>query len=904
MVDFVNCNYEEALVQRLETASRELFVLLPDEGEEDRRILLENTEALNRELNSYRKLKSNLVESTQLSAIVKRKLREQYVPKSLYTQFDIANLRTVKDFVGFVNHNLVFFREVFPTQDSITETVASLDPIGFRPFEVEYPNIAVRLRSGPVSSAEVNGLIRENGIDPRLFASQVRTKRNSVFDLLNKFLAKLGIGIGIMGSFCALVEDVFALSKGQRDLTGNSAQFLGNFTNVLGLINPKAGEVVEQVQELISLLTSAQQASTDVATNIEGAFSALGGALGVIIKFADVVKAAKGETQPSGGIEVSWNLPAISAAILANDLKLTIPIPQTGKPLGDINQDGVMNGDDATAFDTYITNTATPEVKSYVDNIFLPYLNQNAAGYSEFSNLPGASQSGGSQSASNALSSLSSVAGAIGAGPGSGDFGISKILQTISIATSIISSIQSLANGSKPVNIQGLFGQLDQILQLGDQATQDMFKDFNGAAREYKTTVDEALKEAESVAVDDKPKAAEISEQNQASLENNITQALEISGENSKNLGPRLVDMVNGVRNGIRQLAAVGVLENLEQQISSVIDQSASGLKSRISLFSPSSINNGFNVNMSSSFGKMAGLIGQASNAASEDTTNAMKDSVKGMIAQSAEKFRQKNKEEVEFVALRFCKLVAEIERMYEQITKPLETTTSNFSDANRNLSRVGNEVTIRAVQAGALRLDTQARIAAMQQAGSIPATQASFYTTPAGVITNVPTQNTLPMDVLPPLPADYEFPSYDDAIAGRGGILYAPGPSSRLSGRAGFTAKSAGGGVDTEALRRLYQLAQQWGQTIRINSAYRSPAANAAAGGAKNSFHMTGKAFDCGVSGRSNQIIFMNLAYRVGFRGFGSYGTFTHIDTRGGPSSWGSFRYYDLPGPPGAKVG
>jgi hypothetical protein len=904
MVDFNNCSYEEALVQRLEAASREFFTLQPEDSEEARRILNENTQVLNRELTNYRKLKSDLATSNKLNDGLKRQIRERYVPKDLYSAFDLANIRNAKELGNFVAVNQIFFREVFPTPDKVLEVVADLDPLNFRTLDAEYPSIAIRLRSGPLTSAEVDGLIKENGLDPKLFTEQVKTKRKNIFDLLNGFLSKLGIGIGIMGSFCALVEDVFALAKGQRDLTGNSAQFLGNFTNVLGLINPKAGEVIGQVQELISLMTSAQQASVDVATNLQGALSTLAGALGIAMKFADVLKAAQGDTSQESGVEVDWDLEKISTAILAADTKFAVILESTGKPLGDINQDGLYDTNDSTALDNYIAETTTPEITLYIEKTFLTYLNKNASDFSEFSKIPSASDPDSSMS--SVLSNLSAAAGAIGAGPGSGDFGLSKIIQTLSVASSIASSIQSLASGSKPVNIKGLFSQLEQIIGLGSQAAEGMFKDFKTVADDYKNTVEDSLKEAEKLAVDDKPKTAEISDSNQQSLEDNITKALETSAENSKNLGPRLIEAVNKIRNGIRQLAAVGVLEDLNTKLTDVVDKSASELKSRVGLMSPTSIGNGFNINMLSSFGKMAGKIAQANAITSEDSIKTMKDSVTGMVAQSSEKFRQKNKEEVEFVALRFCKLAAEIERIYKDVTAPIEAMVSSFSATDVALSSSSAEVTIRAVQAGALRLDTQARIAAMQQAGTIPANQSSPFVTAAGVRTNVPPQGTFPSGVVPPLPSDYEFPSYEDAIAGRGGVLYSPGPASRLSGPAGFIAKSASGGVDPDAMRYLYALARSWGRTITVNSAYRSPKANDAAEGSKTSNHLRGKAFDCSTNGLTNQekVIFCNLAYNAGLTGIITYPTFIHIalsNEKG--STGGPFNYFALPGPVGSKI-
>jgi hypothetical protein len=72
-------------------------------------------------------------------------------------------------------------------------------------------------------------------------------------------------------------------------------------------------------------------------------------------------------------------------------------------------------------------------------------------------------------------------------------------------------------------------------------------------------------------------------------------------------------------------------------------------------------------------------LFASAKNIASEETTETVKNSVKGLIGQSAEIYRQKTKEEVEFVALRFCKLAGEIERLYREVTKPIETMIQTF---------------------------------------------------------------------------------------------------------------------------------------------------------------------------------------------------------------------------------
>ena len=599
MAEFIDCNYEENLVSKFERISAEFFsteVNLEDDAE----LLKESTQVLNEEILNFRRSRNDLLKTNRINPSLKNEIGKRFVSARLKSQYDRANISSVQNLIDFVNKNRESFREVFPSENRIISTIVSIDPQNFRTFDIEYPNISNRIRAGQISSAEVSSLVEENGFDLRQLLEKLKTNIRNILNLLERFLSRLGIGVEIMGAFCAIVKDVYALTRGQRDLTGNPSQFSRNFNNILEL------------------------------------------------------------------------------------------------------------------------------------------------------NIPG----------------------------------------------------------------------------------------------------------------------------------QNVT-----------------------------------VLQTLDQQLSNVIDQSVEQLRSRLSAFTPESLDNGFHFNMTSSYGRMTGLIATAQNASSEDTTEAMKDSVKGMIAQSSEKYRQRDKEEVEFVALRFCKLAGEIERIYRDVTTPLEEMTRSFQTSDRSLSASGNETTLRAIRAGAIRYDTQTRLEAMERSGSIPATIANAFINAAGLRTNIPPQGTFPTDSQPPVPGDFIFPSYEAALRGEGGIKYAGptvGSARQIVGRAGFTVRQRGSanGVDPNAMARLYMLARRWGQVITVSSAFRNPEANGFARTNRRGvfdsggYHVSGQAFDCLITGRSNQIRFMNLAYQVGFRGIGAYPGFVHIDTRGNPTSWGTFRYYNLPGPAGTKIG
>jgi len=78
----------------------------------------------------------------------------------------------------------------------------------------------------------------------------------------------------------------------------------------------------------------------------------------------------------------------------------------------------------------------------------------------------------------------------------------------------------------------------------------------------------------------------------------------------------------------------------------------------------------------------------------------------------------------------------------------------------------------------------------------------------------------------------------------------------------------------------------------ITINSAYRSPEHNQAAGGSKNSQHLLGKAADIVVKGVSpddvaDAIDFLIATGILKEGGLGRYNTFTHYDIRGTRARW-----------------
>lgn len=94
---------------------------------------------------------------------------------------------------------------------------------------------------------------------------------------------------------------------------------------------------------------------------------------------------------------------------------------------------------------------------------------------------------------------------------------------------------------------------------------------------------------------------------------------------------------------------------------------------------------------------------------------------------------------------------------------------------------------------------------------------------------------------------------------------------------------------ISPEAQAALDRLTQAWGQPLAITSGYRDPGLNARVGGAKNSQHMHGNAFDISVANMSpeERLRLASLARDAGFQGFGFYNNSLHFDV-GAPRAWG----------------
>ena len=255
---------------------------------------------------------------------------------------------------------------------------------------------------------------------------------------------------------------------------------------------------------------------------------------------------------------------------------------------------------------------------------------------------------------------------------------------------------------------------------------------------------------------------------------------------------------------------------------------------------------------------------------------------VEGLIDYAVERFANPSLKAVELLVYRMCGFAVSVEGIIEGVKERLQQIMDNFKDSQEEAKNSSAQATAEAVKAGAVRVSDEVRkegINSMaercRQASRDSSTESDDNGGPPTVITTEPLTNQ-EIDGIP---------TWEELLKGPVNNLYI-NPGSNIATRMGRDAWSDRY-VPMEAKVKLMRLAESWGSTLTILSAYRSPAYNRKVGGNSKSLHMKGVAFDVSFSGSGSlqrQFEFVEMAREAGWHAAGFYPSqsFVHVDIGG----------------------
>jgi hypothetical protein len=323
--------------------------------------------------------------------------------------------------------------------------------------------------------------------------------------------------------------------------------------------------------------------------------------------------------------------------------------------------------------------------------------------------------------------------------------------------------------------------------------------------------------------------------------------------------------LIDNVIGQILNFSLAGLVNNLRKQIIQVVDKAIENVKNIVQNFNISNMVSQVQTFVNDNVVTRALEIkDQVMSFFSEENIRALRDRINSLIGYAINLFNNPTLEEVQFLIYRFCSFIQQVESSLLQVKAPLDDYSSNFEVAYKKVSASSNINTVRAVQSGALRFDTQTRgtrISEIQTATSAPRT------------TNPRPISQTDVDGVTP----WNNGRGDSRIRFGGGIQ--PG----RMGEEGWTR------VSPQARSYIMRVQAKFGRQLQVNSGYRSPEYNSRIGGATRSKHMDGTALDVTWSGFDEQTKrqFIEMAQEEGFLGIGVYSSFIHVDL-GPRRRWG----------------
>lgn len=323
-----------------------------------------------------------------------------------------------------------------------------------------------------------------------------------------------------------------------------------------------------------------------------------------------------------------------------------------------------------------------------------------------------------------------------------------------------------------------------------------------------------------------------------------------------------IADLVNKLKNFALNFSLAGLLNQLKDNITKVLDKVIDKVKNIIENFSIADVISEVKTFIVEKIGGQFQKIKEAAMKFFDpENLKNFKNKIQAIIDYAVGIFKNPTLEDIQFLLYRFCQFVSQVENGINAIKNPLDTFVNSYKDTISILTSNSAANSARSVTAGGIRYDLPAR-------GTGINTSREIYTA-AG-------------DIPPMGPEDFQAVTPWNEGKGDSRVTF-NGRWVAALGRDGWEK------VDIGVRAMLMKVQKDFGRPLFVNSGYRSPEYNAKLdGAAKNSQHLQGKALDISWSGLNNETKeeFIRLARARGFRGIGRYSSFVHIDV-GPERSW-----------------
>ena len=328
-----------------------------------------------------------------------------------------------------------------------------------------------------------------------------------------------------------------------------------------------------------------------------------------------------------------------------------------------------------------------------------------------------------------------------------------------------------------------------------------------------------------------------------------------------------------------KKLQAEALIRTIKKKIKDIICQAWIRSKNAILNLNVVNLINDTDSNVNPQVAKKGKQIRQRSLALlSEDNCERMTEKVEALLDYAVSIFELPSLEEIQYLILRFCALLSNVEALIYDIRKPTQNYALKYQNVVNRLRRVSDVATGKAIVNGGKRYDREYRKQKANEAW--PNWTKGHDDALNGVEqdTNLPTPSGKPPKNRQQKKAfQYaRIPDWETVSSGGSSVF-----TFYNKGKDFGDGQAAWYNMDEEFIIDIMDVQAVIGKPFQINSAWRSTQYNKKVGGVDGSFHCSGRAFDIATKNlNSNDIqLIRDLVKLYDYEVIGGYTNHIHIE-------------------------